>query len=127
VEKQPVASSIGQPRQNNLTERDPAGEQVFRRATGRRHLLVMDDEQALRALPVARAAFAWRHSKSDTEPYRRLVVATGEWDDYVAPQLVAPDASDVAAQLRRAARRALRAMDDEQAERARNVALPASD
>ena len=85
----------------------------------------MDDEEVLRALPVARAASAWRHSKSDTEVYRRLVVATGEWDDYVAPQLDEPAASDVAAQLRRAARRALRA-DDEQATRARNVARAAS-
>lgn len=72
----------------------------------------MDDEAALLARHVAMAASAWRHAKADTEAYRRLVVATSEWDAYVAPTLDEQDkadVADVAAQLRRAPRRALRA------------------
>jgi len=89
----------------------------------------MDDEAALLERHVAMAASAWRHAKADTEAYRRLVVATTEWDEYVAPRLDEPDGvdkADVAAQLRRAARQALRAMDDEAARLARRVAISAS-
>jgi hypothetical protein len=87
----------------------------------------MDEhEEALRAWPVAQAASAWRHAVSDTEAYRRLVLATADWDAYVAPTLAQPDDADVSARLRHAARQALHAMDEEQTQRARSVAIAAS-
>lgn len=86
----------------------------------------MDDAAALRARQVAMAASAWRHAKADTEAYRRLIVATSHWDAYSEPRLDEQDEDGVAAQLRRAARRALRAMDDEAALLARQVAMTAS-
>jgi hypothetical protein len=54
----------------------------------------MDDEAALLERHVAMAASAWRHAKADTKAYRRLVVATTEWDEYVAPRLDEPDDVD---------------------------------
>ncbi|ABL79339.1 hypothetical protein Noca_4753 (plasmid) [Nocardioides sp. JS614] len=95
-------------------------------APGGRHLLAMDDEAALLERQVAMAASAWRHAKADTEAYRRLVVATSEWDAYVAPTLDEPAPHDVAAQLRRAARQLLRATDDEATRLAHLVATTAS-
>lgn len=86
----------------------------------------MDDEAALLERQVAMAASAWRHAKADTEAYRRLVVATSEWDAYAAPTLDEPAAHDVAAQLRRAARQLLRATDDEATRLAHLVATTAS-
>lgn len=86
----------------------------------------MDDEQVLRARQVAVAASAWLHERADFEAYRRLVVATAAWVAYCAPSLDEPPDDDVAAQLRRAARRALRFMDDEAATLATNVAESAA-
>lgn len=86
----------------------------------------MDDEAALLARQVAMAASAWRHAKADTEAYRRIIDATSHWDAYSEPKLDEPDADDAPAQLRRAARRALRAMDDDAALLARQVAITAS-
>jgi uncharacterized protein YbaA (DUF1428 family) len=86
----------------------------------------MDDEAALLERQVAMAASAWRRAKADTEAYRRLVVATSAWDAYVAPTLHEPAAADVAAQLRRAAREALRATDDEATRLAHLVTTTAS-
>lgn len=86
----------------------------------------MDDEAALLARQVAMAASAWRHAKADTEAYRRLIVATSHWDAYREPRLDDYHEADVAAQLRRAARRALRAMDEDAAVLARQVAISAS-
>lgn len=89
----------------------------------------MNDAAALLERHVANAASAWRHAKADTEAYRRLVVASAEWDEYVAPRLDEPDdveVGDVAARLRWAARRALHAMDEEATRLARQVALTAS-
>lgn len=94
--------------------------------SSRQHLLLMDDEAVLIARPVAMAAAAWRHAKNDTEAYRRLVAAVSTWDTYIAPTLDAPAEDHVAAQLRRAARHVLRAMDDEAARLAGNVAEAAS-
>lgn len=95
-------------------------------APGRQHLLPMDDEAVLLARQVAMAASAWRHAKADTEAYRRLVAAVSAWDAYVAPKLDEPAKDQVAAQLRRAARRVLHAMDDEAARLAGQVAATAS-
>lgn len=95
-------------------------------APGRQHLLPMDDEAVLLARQVAKAASAWRHAKADTEAYRRLVAAVSAWDAYVAPTLDEPAEDQVAAQLRRAARRVLHAMDDEAARLAGQVAATAS-
>lgn len=86
----------------------------------------MDDEQVLRARQVAVAASAWLHERSDFEAYRRLVVATAAWVAYCTPSLDELPDDDVAAQLRRAARRALRVMDDEAAMLATNVAEAAA-
>jgi len=87
----------------------------------------MDDEAVLLARQVAMAASAWRHSKADTEAYRRLAVAVTAWDAYVAPPLDLPATKDaVAAQIRRAARQALTRMDDEAAHLAGQVATTAS-
>lgn len=89
----------------------------------------MDDDAALCAWPVATAASAWRRAKDDTEAYRRLVVASSEWDAYVAPSLDerAPvDASDLVRQLRKAARQALPVINDDAAALAWQVAETAS-
>src|SRR4051794_24021252 len=87
AEKQPVVPRIGQPRQNYLSAEGrgvAAGEWgsvgSSAAAPGDRHLLAMDDQAALLERQVAMAASAWRHAKADTEAYRRLVVATHEWD-----------------------------------------------
>lgn len=95
-------------------------------APGRRHLLAMDDQAALLERQVAMAASAWRHAKADTEAYRRLVVATSEWDAYLAPTLDEHDAANISAQLRRAARQALWATDDEATRLAHLVTTAAS-
>lgn len=47
----------------------------------------MDDRQALLARDVARAASAWLNAPVDYEAYRRLVVATEQWNAYCAPPL----------------------------------------
>jgi len=89
----------------------------------------MDDDAALCAWPVATAASAWHRAKADTEAYRRLVVASAQWDAYVAPPLDGgnpPEASDLVLQLRRAARQALPVMDDDAAALAWRVAETAS-
>ncbi|GAB7007722.1 hypothetical protein JCM18899A_51970 [Nocardioides sp. AN3] len=103
------------------------GEGLPQWASGRQHLLLMDDEAVLLARQVAMAASAWRHAKADTEAYRRLVVAVTAWDAYVAPTLEPTATEDgVAAQIRKAARRALHGMDDEAAHLAGKVATTAS-
>jgi hypothetical protein len=99
---------------------------VFRVGAQSSTLAAMDDEAALLERQVAMAASAWRRAKADTEAYRRLVVATSAWDAYVAPTLDEPAAADVAAQLRRAAREALRATDDEATRLAHLVTTTAS-
>ncbi len=73
----------------------------------------MDDVAALLERHVANAASAWRHTKADTEAYRRLVVATDEWETYGTPTLTEDEADRMAAQMRRAARQALVSRDDE--------------
>ena len=85
-----------------------------------------DDEAVLLARQVAMATSAWRHAKADTEAYRRLVAAVISWDAYAAPTLDAPTEDVVVAQLHRAARRALSAMDDEASRLAGQVAMTAS-
>lgn len=72
------------------------------------------------------AASAWRHAKADTEAYRRLVVATHEWDAYVTPALIDRTADGVADHLRRAARHALSAADDEATRLAHLLTMEAS-
>lgn len=47
----------------------------------------MDDEAALLALRVARAATAWLRAPVDVEAYRRLVAAVERWERYDAPAL----------------------------------------
>ena len=73
----------------------------------------MDDVAALLERQVTNAASAWRHTKADTEAYRRLVVATDEWETYGTPTLTEDEADRMAAQMRRAARQALVSRDDE--------------
>ena len=80
----------------------------------------------LLARQVATTASAWRHAKADTEAYRRLVATVTAWDAYVAPRLDDSAGDPAAVQLRREARRALHAMDDEAARRAEQVATTAS-
>jgi hypothetical protein len=86
----------------------------------------MDDEQVLRARQVAVAAAAWFHARADAEAYRRLVLAAGQWAAYRAPRLDDQPTDELAAQLRRAARRALSVMDDDAARLATAVADAAS-
>lgn len=50
----------------------------------------MDDHAALLARDVARAASAWLNAPVDYEAYRRLVVATQDWNAYCAPVLDEP-------------------------------------
>jgi hypothetical protein len=47
----------------------------------------MDDEAAMLAKRVADAADAWLSHVEDTEAFRRLVVARGEWKAYRAPMI----------------------------------------
>lgn len=47
----------------------------------------MDDEAAMLAKRVADAAGAWLSHVEDTEAFRRLVVARGEWKAYRAPMI----------------------------------------
>ncbi|MEP9385581.1 hypothetical protein [Nocardioides sp. KR10-350] len=82
----------------------------------------MDDEQVLRARQVAVAASAWFHARSDSEAYRRLLLASAQWVTYRAPRLDEPASDELAAHLRRAARLALDVMDDDAAQLATNVA-----
>lgn len=86
----------------------------------------MDDALALIAREVAMAASAWHKCASDTEAYRRLVQAVETWDHYLAPALINPVSEDVAAQVRKAARQALYAMDEEMVEHAGALAGGAS-
>ena len=86
----------------------------------------MDDEQVLRARQVAVAASAWLHAPSDFEVYRRLVLASAAWDAYCAPQFDGQAGDDLAATLRRAARQALRVMDEEAVTLTTNVATAAT-
>jgi hypothetical protein len=87
----------------------------------------MDDEAALIARRVAMAAAAWFNAPADVEAYRRLAAAVDEWNAYCAPRMdqesgeelfdelaeAAPPEPlsaimpDVAASLRRTARRDL--------------------
>lgn len=82
----------------------------------------MDDEQVLLARQVAIAAAAWMHARTDSEAYRRLVLATAQWVSFCAPRLDEEPADEIAAQLRRAARVALRVMDEDAAVLATEVA-----
>ncbi|MBZ5736413.1 hypothetical protein K8Z61_18125 [Nocardioides sp. TRM66260-LWL] len=82
----------------------------------------MDDEQVLRARQVAVAAAAWLHARADAEAYRRLVLAAGHWAAYRAPHLGEQPDDEIAAQLRRAARRAFDVMDEDAARLAVAVA-----
>lgn len=86
----------------------------------------MDDALALIAREVAMAASAWHRCASDTEAYRRLVDAVVTWDHYLAPDLMNPVSEDVAAQVRKAARQALYAMDEEMDEHAGALANAAN-
>lgn len=47
----------------------------------------MDDEAAMLAKRVADAADAWLSHVEDTEAFRRLVIARGEWKAYRAPMI----------------------------------------
>ncbi|GAB3852482.1 hypothetical protein GCM10028801_03500 [Nocardioides maradonensis] len=87
----------------------------------------MDDEAAMIAKRVADAVDAWMSAPDDTEAYRRLVVARGEWRVYRAPMIdleagdelldqlaeqsrpmsLAEGLADLETALRRQARRAL--------------------
>lgn len=88
----------------------------------------MDDEAALIARRVAMAAAAWFNASADVEAYRRLAAAVQEWNLYCAPHIDPSPADeelldefadtdppeplaallpDVAASLRRQARRQL--------------------
>lgn len=87
----------------------------------------MDDEAALIARRVAMAAAAWFNAPADVEAYRRLAAAVQEWNLYCAPHIDPPPTEelldeladtgppeplaallpDVAASLRRQARRQL--------------------
>lgn len=86
----------------------------------------MDDALALIAREVAMAASAWHKCASDTEAYRRLIHAVEAWDLYLAPALINPVSDDIAAQVRKAARQALYAMDEEIGEHAGTLAAATS-
>lgn len=86
----------------------------------------MDDLAALLERQVANAASAWRHTKADTEAYRRLVVATDEWETYGTPTLTEDETDQMAAQMRRAARQALVSRDDEATRLAHLVTVAAA-
>jgi hypothetical protein len=86
----------------------------------------MDDALALIAREVAMAASAWHKCASDTEAYRRLIQAVETWDHYLTPALINPVSEDIAAQVRKAARQAVYALDEEMVEHAGALAIVAS-